>query len=133
MGRTPLAVDAPWWLHCPLLGRPPRRPSRPTRSLTFHSATQLAARCANLHTVHFPARMPLVTTGLRERKKRATRLALHRAALELVGTHGLDGVSIEQIAARADVSTRTFFNYFSTKEDAVIGTVPTTREDWVQT
>lgn len=64
------------------------------------------------------------TTGLRERKKLATRGQLHRAALELVLAHGPAHVTVEQIAAGADVSTRTFFNYFPTKESAIVGTDP---------
>jgi AcrR family transcriptional regulator len=65
-----------------------------------------------------------VTSGLRERKKRATRLALHQAALQLVAERGLDRVSVDDIAERADVSARTFFNYFPTKDDAVVGLDP---------
>ena len=48
--------------------------------------------------------------GLRELKKRQSRTAMHRAALELVNEHGLGGVTVEAIAQRAGVSTRTFFN-----------------------
>lgn len=62
--------------------------------------------------------------GLRERKKRETKRALAVAAQELVHERGLDDVTVEQIAAAADVSPRTFFNYFSCKEEAVVGIDP---------
>ncbi|MEV1331325.1 TetR family transcriptional regulator [Micromonospora costi] len=57
--------------------------------------------------------------GLRERKKAATRLALHDAALRLAIDQGLDRVTIEAIADAANVSRRTFSNYFSSKEEAI--------------
>src|SRR5271165_6508266 len=56
----------------------------------------------------------------RERNKRATRRALRAATLELALERGLDAVPIEEIAQRAGVSTRTFFNYFDTKDDAAL-------------
>lgn len=60
--------------------------------------------------------------GLRARKKRETRRALNLAALDLVEERGFAAVITEEIAARAGVSARTFFNYFPSKEAAVIGT-----------
>ncbi|MEV0002687.1 TetR family transcriptional regulator [Micromonospora sp. NPDC050980] len=58
-------------------------------------------------------------TGLRERKKAATRLALHEAALRLAVEHGPDRVTVEAIADAANVSRRTFSNYFAGKEEAL--------------
>jgi AcrR family transcriptional regulator len=63
-------------------------------------------------------------SGLRERKKLAVRQALGSAALRLAVEQGLDNVTVEDITAEADVSLRTFGNYFSSKYEAIcaIGT-----------
>src|SRR5436309_9326333 len=73
-------------------------------------------------TEHAPEHTPEL--GRRERKKRETRRALSSAALHLATERGPDQVTIEDIAEAADVSVRTFFNYFSSKEEAIIGVDP---------
>ena len=65
-----------------------------------------------------------VQPGRRERKKLATRQALQDVALRLVAERGLDQVTVEDISEAADVATRTFFNYFSSKEEALLGNLP---------
>lgn len=57
--------------------------------------------------------------GLRERKKRDTRIALSWATVRLAVQRGLDNVRVEDIAAEAGVSPRTFNNYFSSKGEAI--------------
>ena len=64
-------------------------------------------------------RGPGARGGLRERKKLAVRRALSSAAIRLAVERGLENVTIEDITAEADVSVRTFGNYFSSKYEAI--------------
>jgi AcrR family transcriptional regulator len=66
--------------------------------------------------------------GLRERKKDATRKALREAALRLALDRGPDNVRVEDIAAAAGVSPRTYNNYFASREQAIVAAVSADRE-----
>lgn len=75
--------------------------------LTQHQAAQ------------YQATRPQEPSGLRERKKVATRQALGKAAMRLAVERGLDNVLVEDIAEAAGVSARTFNNYFASKYEAI--------------
>jgi len=64
---------------------------------------------------------PSPSPSLRERKKVETWSAIHEAAASLAQERGLEQATVEAIAESAGVSPRTFFNYFPSKEDAVLG------------
>jgi AcrR family transcriptional regulator len=68
-------------------------------------------------------------TGLRERKRLATRQAIQRAVLRLALDRGLEHVTIEEVSREADISPRTFFNYFVSKEAAIAGDSPDFLDD----
>lgn len=68
-------------------------------------------------------------TGLRERKKTETRRAIAAVALELALEHGPDDITVDDIAARANVSPRTVFNYFGSKDEAILGIDPDKRAE----
>ncbi|MGG7464687.1 MULTISPECIES: TetR/AcrR family transcriptional regulator [unclassified Plantibacter] len=62
--------------------------------------------------------------GLRERKRIATRRAIQHAVLTLAAENGLESVTVEEASRIAGISPRTFFNYFGTKDEALIGDIP---------
>ena len=62
-------------------------------------------------------------TGLRESKRAQTRAALAQAAFELVRERGLTAVTVDDIVATLPVSRRTFSNYFTSKEEAVVAVI----------
>ena len=68
---------------------------------------------------------------VRPSKQVLTRARINRCAMQLTQDHGLDGWTMDELAAAAEVSRRTLFNYFSSKVDAVLGAAgsPTRRED----
>src|SRR5215813_3567608 len=68
---------------------------------------------------HHSNEKPTRTTGLRERKKSKVRNQLKQHALRLFLEQGYEATTIEQIAQQAEVSPRTFFRYFASKEDLI--------------
>ena len=69
--------------------------------------------------------------GRRERRRESTRQALVSAALELFCKNGYDATTVEQITEAADVSPRTFFHHFRSKEEVLFGGHRQRREELI--
>lgn len=67
--------------------------------------------------------------SLRERKRAATHAAIERTALELALERGYDNTTVEMICDASNVSQRTFFNYFGSKEAVILGVNPAVADD----
>ena len=62
----------------------------------------------------------VIKQSRRERKKATARSQIIAAAIELFSRHGIENVTVEQIAEAADIGKGTVYNYFTTKEDIVV-------------
>jgi AcrR family transcriptional regulator len=115
---------------------------RPTTPLTVPSTTRRRVRASMSYAERdltsavqsrkepvTPTKSPTRAPSLRDKHKSQTRRALRDSALKLFARQGYDTTTIEEIAERAGVSTRTFFRYFPTKEDVLYHG----ERDWVQT
>ncbi|GAA3634396.1 TetR/AcrR family transcriptional regulator [Lentzea roselyniae] len=69
----------------------------------------------------------VIAVGLRERKKTETRAALAAAALRLALEKGADNVRVDEIAEAANVSPRTYNNYFASRDQAIVAGITATR------
>ncbi|WP_030321830.1 TetR/AcrR family transcriptional regulator [Streptomyces flavochromogenes] len=70
--------------------------------------------------------------GLRERKKQRTREALIKVALELFTAHGYERTTVDEIVDTVEVSQRTFFRYFSSKEEVAFAVQQMVEERFVE-
>lgn len=68
----------------------------------------------------------------RERRRAEKRQAIRNAAIRIALDQGLEAATVEAISAAADISPRTFFNYFASKEEALAPVSPWTPEEFIE-
>src|SRR5258705_5932723 len=113
-----------------MIRRPPRSTLFPYTTLFRSGDVIKFLRVRNFACAHVTCDGEGVMTGrpsLRERKKQATREALRAAALRLALERGPENVRVDDIAEAAGVSPRTYDNYFSSREQAIIAAVTAER------
>lgn len=74
---------------------------------------------------------PMVASALQEKKREVVRQEISRAAWLLFANRGYEATTVDEIARAAGVGRRTFFRYFSSKEDVVVGTTDALAEDFL--
>lgn len=99
-----------------------RHHHRPDATLAAHDFT--TSNLAQHATMRMVGCVEDVGGSRRDRKKTQTREALRAAALRLALERGYEQLTVEAITEAADVSLRTFFNHFSSKDDALLGPAP---------
>lgn len=90
-------------------------PSVPSNVLVICTHKRQSAK------LYFVRKSASIEGGLRERKRAATRVAITSIARQLTAERGLSGYTVDEVCEQADISRRTFFNYFPSKEDAILG------------
>ncbi|MFI6596660.1 TetR/AcrR family transcriptional regulator [Nonomuraea sp. NPDC050536] len=68
----------------------------------------------------------------RERRRAAKRHAIRMAAVRIALDQGLEAATVEAISAAADISPRTFFNYFASKDDALVMQSPVSPDEMIE-